>query len=96
MKSGSAFRLLVVSVATLAFTAARTSPARAGRAKVELFDTSGRLVRTILDEGSLAPGVHEVRIEGRGPRGESLASGIYFIRGISIDGEFTKTIAILK
>jgi len=40
--------------------------------------------------------VHEVRIEGRGPRGESLASGIYFIRGISIDGEFTKTIAILK
>jgi hypothetical protein len=40
--------------------------------------------------------VHEVKIEGRGARGETLASGIYFIRGVSPEGEFTKTIAILK
>ena len=77
--------------ATLTFTTAR-----AGFAKAELFDIGGRLVRTILDERSLAAGVHQVRIEGRGQRGESLASGIYFLRGVSADGEFTKTIAILK
>jgi hypothetical protein len=76
---------------TLTFTTARP-----GRAKVELFDVAGRLVRTILDEPSLGAGVHEVRIEGRGQRGESLASGIYFIRGVSAEGEFTTTIAILK
>jgi hypothetical protein len=76
---------------TLTFTTARP-----GRAKVELFDVAGRLVRTILDEPSLAAGVHDVRIEGRGQRGESLASGIYYIRGVSAEGEFTTTIAILK
>jgi flagellar hook assembly protein FlgD len=61
-----------------------------------MFDIAGRLVRTILDEGSLRAGVHEVWIDGRGRRGESLPSGIYFIRGVSADGEFKQTIAILK
>jgi hypothetical protein len=69
---------------------------RAGFARIELFDIGGRLVRTILEERSLATGTHEVKIEGRGQRGETLASGIYFIRGVSADGTFTKTIAILK
>ncbi|TMQ56828.1 MAG: T9SS type A sorting domain-containing protein, partial [Candidatus Eisenbacteria bacterium] len=77
--------------ATLMFTTTRP-----GLAKVDLFDIGGRLVRTILDERSLAAGLHEVAIEGRGRRGESLASGIYFLRGVSADGAFTKTIAILK
>jgi hypothetical protein len=44
----------------------------------------------------LPAGVHEARIEGRGSRGERLASGIYFVHGVSAEGEFTKTIAILK
>jgi PKD repeat protein len=77
--------------ATLTFTTAR-----AGFARIELFDIGGRLVRTILEERSLASGTHEVKVEGRGQRGETLASGIYFIRGVSADGTFTKTIAILK
>ena len=76
---------------TLSFTTSR-----AGSARVELFDVSGRLVRRFLDEGSLDAGVHEVRIDGRGGRGEPLASGIYYIRGVSADGAFTRTIAILK
>jgi len=41
-------------------------------------------------------GVHEVRIEARGSQGEPLASGIYFIRGVFPEREFTKAIAILK
>ena len=69
---------------------------RPGSARVELFDVGGRLVRRVVDESSLGSGVHEVRIDGRGARGESLASGIYFIRGVSVDGKFTKTITILK
>jgi PKD domain-containing protein/VCBS repeat protein/cadherin-like protein/Big-like domain-containing protein len=76
---------------TLTFTTSRR-----GFARVELFDVGGRLVRKILDEGSLPAGAHDVKIEGRGLRGESLASGIYFLRGVSVDGEFTKTITILK
>ncbi|HMI31853.1 MAG TPA: PKD domain-containing protein, partial [Candidatus Limnocylindrales bacterium] len=77
--------------ATLTFTTTRQ-----GFAKIELFDIAGRLVRTILDERTLAAGTHEVKIEGRGQRGETLASGVYFIRGVSADGKFTKAIAILK
>ncbi|HET9952170.1 MAG TPA: T9SS type A sorting domain-containing protein, partial [Candidatus Eisenbacteria bacterium] len=76
---------------TLTFTTAR-----AGGATVALFDIAGRLVRTLLDERALAPGVHEVRIEGRGERGEPLPSGIYFLRGVSAEGEFAKTITLLK
>jgi len=76
---------------TLTFTTSRS-----GHVTIELFDIAGRLLRTILEEPSLPAGVHDVRIEGRGQRGQSLASGIYFIRGVSADGEFTRMIAILK
>jgi PKD repeat protein len=110
LATGGAFQApLVLSVFSGGATAVTVAPnpfnpsgtltfttARAGRAKVELFDVRGRLVRMILDEPSLAAGPHEVKIEGRGQRGEPLASGIYFIRGASVEGAFTKTITILK
>ena len=67
-----------------------------GSVRVEMFDLQGRLVRTIVSETFLGAGVHEARIDGRGQSGEKLASGLYFIRGVSPDGEFKHTIAILK
>ena len=76
---------------TLTFTTQRS-----GSAKVALFDIAGRLVRTLLDEPSVAPGVHEIRVEGGGERGERMASGIYFVRGVTAEGTFAKTIALLK
>ena len=96
VSSGSTSAVLIAPnpmnpTSTLTFTTTRL-----GAAKVELFDIGGRLVRTILEERWLSAGVHEVRIEGHGRRGESLASGVYFIRGVSADGEFKQTIAILK
>jgi PKD repeat protein len=69
---------------------------RSGPAKLELFDAAGRLVTTILEDPALAPGVHEVTIGGRTTDGRVLASGIYFIRGSSTEGTFTKAVAILK
>jgi flagellar hook assembly protein FlgD len=77
--------------ATLTFTTTRP-----GSAKVALYDVSGRLVRTLLDEHAMPAGTHDVRIEGRGSSGEPLASGIYFVRVISADGDFEKRVAILK
>jgi len=77
--------------AVLTFTTSRP-----GYAEVGLFDLQGRLVGTILGRSFMEAGVHEVRIEGRVGHGEKLASGIYFIRGIVAEGEFTRTIAILK
>jgi len=67
-----------------------------GSVKVELFDIQGRLVRTIVNESFVPAGVHEATIDGRGQRGEKLASGVYFVRGTTADGVFKNTITILK
>jgi PKD repeat protein len=67
-----------------------------GTAKVEMFDAQGRLVRTILSPTFMAAGAHELTIDGRGQRGEKLASGIYFVRGVTADGTFKNTVSILK
>jgi hypothetical protein len=70
--------------------------ARAGRVVVEMFDLRGRLVRTLVDEAALAAGTHETRIDGRGARGESLASGVYFYRITAPEGTVTGRIAIVQ
>jgi len=67
-----------------------------GSVKIEMFDIQGRLVRTIVNESFVAAGVHEAMIDGRGQRGEKLASGVYFVRGTTADGTFKNTITILK
>jgi hypothetical protein len=41
-------------------------------------------------------GVHEFTVDGRGQSGEKLASGVYFVRGETVDGTFKNTITILK
>ena len=70
--------------ATLSFVTA--SP---GRARVELFDVSGRRVNTLVDEPSLPGGYHEVAIDGRSGAGELLGSGVYFYR-IEAAGEVAR------
>jgi hypothetical protein len=67
-----------------------------GPVKVKIFDLQGRLVRTLLEAPLLPAGAHELGIEGRGGRGEVLASGMYFYRVESAGGVVTGWIAILK
>jgi hypothetical protein len=67
-----------------------------GTVKVEMFDLQGRLVRTIVTETFMGAGDHEARIDGRGQRGEKLASGVYFVRGVTADGIFKTSLTILK
>jgi hypothetical protein len=77
--------------ATLTWTTSR-----AGFARIEMFDIQGRLVRGLVDEPAMAAGTHEATIDGRTQRGESLPSGVYFIRGTLSEGEFKQIITILK
>ncbi len=44
---------------------------------IRVYDVSGRLVRTLLDN-TIDPGHHEVAWDGRNDRGESVGSGVYF------------------
>lgn len=49
----------------------------AGRAELRIYDVSGRLIRTLVDEKRPA-GPHSVRWDGRDETGRALSSGVYF------------------
>jgi uncharacterized delta-60 repeat protein len=51
----------------------------AGKVQVAIFNTSGRLVRILLD-GQREAGFHSLRFDGRDDTGRRLASGIYLVR----------------
>src|SRR5882672_41114 len=77
--------------ATVSFVTRTPGPIR-----VSAFDLGGRLVRT-LELKSVAPaGHHDVRLDGRAENGEKLASGIYFYRIETADGEASGRFAIVK
>jgi PKD repeat protein len=77
--------------ATLTFTVSKP-----GTVKVEMFDVQGRLVRTIMDETYLVAGTYDRTIDGRSQDGRKLASGVYYVRGVTAEGVFKNIITILK
>jgi hypothetical protein len=50
-----------------------------GRVEVEVFDLAGRRLKTLLD-GDLEPGAHQIVWDGRTDSGETVSSGVYFVR----------------
>jgi len=67
-----------------------------GPIRVRLYDLSGRLVRTLTEESSAAAGYHDVRVDGRDENSERLASGVYFFRIESPDGNSAGRLSIMK
>ena len=67
-----------------------------GPIKVLLFDTNGRLVRTLLDRPHVAGGRHEIPIDGRDASGRRLASGIYWYRVQAAEGMANGRLMILE
>jgi len=62
---------------------------------LKLYDVSGRLVRSLLNE-NLPAGHHEVRWNGRDDSGRSVASGTYFVRML-VDGvSSVKSMALVR
>jgi hypothetical protein len=53
--------------------------ARAGEARLELFDVAGRHVQTLIN-GILAPGPHVAIWNGRDQHGNQVKTGVYFVR----------------
>jgi hypothetical protein len=56
-----------------------TNGVEGGRVRLQLFDVTGRLVRTLLDS-SLPAGVHEIAWDGRSDAGGTVRNGMYFYR----------------
>jgi hypothetical protein len=66
------------------------------RVTLRVYDVSGRLVATLVDEDS-TPGRYEATWEGRTDSGRSVASGIYFYRlTIGERESFTRKLLLLK
>jgi hypothetical protein len=60
-------------------TGIELSLAAPGHARVRMFDSGGRLVRTLVD-GPLEAGVQPLVWDGRDERGRALAAGVYLVR----------------
>lgn len=68
---------------------------QSGFARVRLFNSSGRLVKTLLDEPSIDSGEHIVGIRSHAA-GSSLASGVYFYKVDVSEGTRSGRIVVLS
>ncbi|MBI5709440.1 MAG: hypothetical protein HZC42_03930 [Candidatus Eisenbacteria bacterium] len=64
-------------------------------ARLDLYDVTGRRVRTVLD-GDLPPGESAVEWDGRGSSGAAAGSGIYFARLNCRAGQRTVRVPLLR
>lgn len=67
----------------------------AGLASFGIFDSGGRLVRT-LSEGSYTPGYHKMFWNGRNNDGQPVSAGVYFVRGRYADKQVEKRIVVVQ
>jgi hypothetical protein len=67
-----------------------------GKASLKIYDASGRLVRSLLDDAALQPGAHTVTWNRRDDDNREVNSGIYFIKLVTEDGSFASKAILLK
>jgi hypothetical protein len=66
-----------------------------GPAKLTVYDTTGRRVRTLLNR-NMDAGSTEVRWDGRNDHGDRVASGIYYCRLETVGNTATRSLALIK
>ncbi len=71
------------------------SLAKAGHTTLKIYNTTGQLVRTLVD-GHMDARMHKVRWDGRNSNSELVASGIYFYRLSSGNFAETKKMSFLR
>jgi hypothetical protein len=76
---------------TLTFVTTRPGPVR-----IDLYDLSGRRVRSVLDAPFMAPGSHSMKLDGRGDHGERLGDGVYFYRVQAVERSATGRFLIVR
>jgi hypothetical protein len=75
---------------TIRFTVAQNAPA-----KLAIYNTTGQLVRTLVD-GSIEAGAHEIRWDGMDNAGRLVASGVYIYRLQSSDRVAAKRLTLVR
>jgi flagellar hook assembly protein FlgD len=71
----------------------RTS--RSGQVRVDLFDSRGRLIRSLVAQ-TLVAGRHSVPWDGTDDGGTRVASGAYFFRIQAPDGRQVQRVTVVK
>ena len=66
------------------------------RVELSVYDSSGRLVRRLIDSQPLAAGPHEATWDGRSDRGNELPSGVYLIRFNAGSAYAARKVTLLK
>jgi hypothetical protein len=66
-----------------------------GRTLLQVYDISGKLVRTVVD-GEMPPGWHSRDWDGRDAKGRRVASGVYFYRLESPAGIQTRKLVVIR
>ncbi|MCP4544887.1 MAG: T9SS type A sorting domain-containing protein [bacterium] len=67
-----------------------------GPVSLRIFDVNGRLVKTLLQESHLLAGPHTAQWNGLNTRGQSAASGVYFVRLQAPGGEITRSVVMVR
>lgn len=76
-------------------TAIDYSLAQAGEARLKVYDTEGRLIRTLL-QGSQDPGKHTVLWDRRNDAGSEVAAGVYYYELSSAGGTASRTAVVIE
>lgn len=76
-------------------TTIRYDTARPGHVSVRIYDVNGALV-TVLEDGQLPAGRHQVTWNGRNGRGHEVSSGVYFCRLSTAGFEQTRKMLLIK
>lgn len=71
------------------------SLAKQGIVELKIFDATGRVVRTLVDD-SAGAGVHQVVWDGRDDTGSPVASGVYFYRIASGDFVSSRKLMLIR
>lgn len=66
-----------------------------GRVSLRIFDTQGKLVRTLCDE-VMPSGIHQSVWDGRDNAGHHVATGVYFVRLVTGDYQMTRKLVMIK
>ncbi len=64
--------------------------------RVRVFDVSGRMVRSLVEDSYRPAGLQTVRFDGRADDGRRLASGIYLFRIEAAEGIAAGKLAVLR
>lgn len=72
------------------------SVAHAGQVSLRIFDSSGKLVRTLLESAYAGPTAQRVTWDGRDDRGVTVGSGLYFYKLQAGDAVATRKMLLLK